>query len=419
MSSPLRALVYKRDRLAATLLDDRGTVQFAYDEQYLREGGPSVASTLPLGGQPITLLAGATPAYFAGLLPEGRRLSAIRQRLKTSVDRELALLLEIGRDPIGDVRILAPAGATHSTTPSDEDPETLDLPAGPVLDVRFAQLRDEHFGRRSTGLPGVQDKVSSKMLTARARSQWHAYIVKFNPDDVPFAVENEAVFLGLAKECGIDTAPYELLTDSAGEHALRLMRFDRLATTGAPRRLAAEDGTQALGLYPAAKYDVDFIELAGRLSELCSAPRVAGYRLLQQLVLNWLIGNGDAHAKNFSILEGPGVNPASEQRVELATLAEPQFVIAPAYDLLCTAFYDDRDMALPLDGKRSGWDRDLLVSAGAALGVNAKSATTVIDKQLKVLADLPDRVLRSPIPVRRDQKNAAARLIGQRAKALR
>ena len=72
---------------------------------------PAIATTLPVTTTPVTTLGGAVPAFFAGLLPEGRRLSALRQGVKTSADDELSLLLGVGGDTIGDVRVV-PAGAS-------------------------------------------------------------------------------------------------------------------------------------------------------------------------------------------------------------------------------------------------------------------------------------------------------------------
>ncbi len=54
----------------------------------------------------VTHAAGALPPFFSGLLPAGRRLTALRSAVKTSADDELTLLLAVGADTIGDVQIL-------------------------------------------------------------------------------------------------------------------------------------------------------------------------------------------------------------------------------------------------------------------------------------------------------------------------
>lgn len=387
--------VYKKGVLAATLSHQGGNLKFQYNDAYLASAGRPVATTLPLTAEPIILNGGAAPAFFAGLLPEGRRLFAISSRIKTSVDDDLGLLIELGADLIGDVQVLA----TKST--QNVDRESLWLPRDTTT-LNFSQIREKYFGGKASGVPGVQDKVSSKMMNARARWANVDYILKLNPAEVPFAVENESFFLALAKRCGIKTAPNKTLADANGEHALLLERFDRVATETGKTRLAAEDGCQVANLYPAAKYNIDFIDVAQNLVALCSARSIAGLSLFNQLVFNWLIGNGDAHAKNFSILESP----------------TGEWKISPAYDLICTRFYDDRNMALSLNGRETDWSRRNLIDAAEQLMVPARAAEKVIDKQLLVLKNLPNEILSGVLPFRRDQNYEVAAFLKQRAKAL-
>lgn len=390
------AQIYKKGQLAAHLFKSGNSLVFKYSEDYLKLGGTPIATTLPLTDLPAALPGGTSPAYFAGLLPEGRRLNAISSRLKTSVDNDLALLIEIGQDLIGDVQVLPEDGLPEL------DRETLELPRD-TSHLNFTEIRDKFFGLKASGIPGMQDKVSSKMLNVRSKTANNSYIVKFNPDDAPFAVENEAFFLGLAKKCGLTTSKYELLTDSVGNHALRLQRFDREATDLGTMRLAVEDGCQAMNLYPSAKYDVDFVEMAQKLISLCPAKGTAGYSLFKQLVFAWLTGNGDAHAKNFSILE---------------TQAK-EWVISPAYDLLCTAYYNhDREMALSIDGEKTGWNRNLLIKVAQQLFVPEKAATAVIDKQLKVLGDLPSELVDHALPFQRYDNNEVSKLLTRRSRSL-
>src|SRR5262249_24737099 len=101
-----RADVYKRGELAATLTRTREGVVFAYRPEWLDERRPAVALSLPLTAAPVTRAGGAVPAFFAGLLPEGRRLGALRRDVKTSLDDELSLVLAVGSDAVGDVQVV-------------------------------------------------------------------------------------------------------------------------------------------------------------------------------------------------------------------------------------------------------------------------------------------------------------------------
>ena len=81
-----QADVYKGGVLAATLTRSGRHIAFSYLDEYRSVGGPPVASTLPIGTDPVIQPAGALPPFFSGLLPEGRRLTALRQAVKTSAD---------------------------------------------------------------------------------------------------------------------------------------------------------------------------------------------------------------------------------------------------------------------------------------------------------------------------------------------
>ena len=98
--------VYKAGVLAARLERHDGGTRFSYLPAYLASGGPAVASSLPLTADPVLSAAGAAPPYFTGLLPEGRRLNALRRSVKTSVDDDLSLLIAAGANPVGDVQIV-------------------------------------------------------------------------------------------------------------------------------------------------------------------------------------------------------------------------------------------------------------------------------------------------------------------------
>ena len=394
--SSREAIVFKKGIEAATLSSSGGVVEFSYRSDYLDRASPAVASSLPKSAAVITLPAGATPPFFAGLLPEGQRLVAMRERLKTSLSDELGLLLDIGSDLIGDVQVLAPGVDPAAVR------ETLFLPKDPS-DYSFDEIRAEVFGSRASGLPGVQDKVSSKMLNAPVRYSGYDYLLKLNPTDVPLAVENEHLFLRLAKKSGIPVSDSELLTDRDGQHALRLRRFDRIVSDGKVFRIAQEDAAQVMNIYPAAKYEVDFIDLAKNLISLCPAQKPAALSLFRLLIFNWLIGNGDAHAKNFSVLEpSAGV-----------------WVIAPAYDLLCTRFYDDRTMALPLWGENSGWTRALFLETAREINLPEQLAHKELDRILEALSALPDEIQTGALPFPLHLRNDVAGFLKKRANALR
>ncbi|WP_417234861.1 HipA N-terminal domain-containing protein [Arthrobacter sp.] len=90
-----------------------GGVSFNYLPDY---NGVPVATSLPLGTGPVASAGGGLPAFIAGLLPEGHRLTVLRRAAKTSMDDELTLLLAIGSDVPGDVQVV-PAGTSPDALP--------------------------------------------------------------------------------------------------------------------------------------------------------------------------------------------------------------------------------------------------------------------------------------------------------------
>lgn len=368
--------VYKQGRLAASLARRPEGVEFRYTRDYLDSGGPAVATTLPVSPEPILTPAGAVPPFFAGLLPEGRRLTALRRQVKTSADDELSLLLAVGADVIGDVQVL-PAGVVPYEVP----------PAVAVSDFNTANFR-EVFARAvgatpdRVGISGVQDKVSARMITLPVQQAGASHLLKLNPPELPALVENEAFFLDAARRSGLRVPHNQLVTDATGDSGLLIRRFDRRAgTDGRAVALAVEDGCQVLGRYPADKYAVTAEQVCAALCAPADAPLVAARELLRQLAFAYLTGNGDAHAKNLAILQ------------------DGEWLVSPAFDLPSSYLYGDTTVALPVAG-RGGADvpRHAFVTFGASLGLPERAVGGALDELCeRVDAWLPD-LGRLPFP---------------------
>jgi len=363
------AVVLKRGRVAARLVRESGGVRFQYEPDYLDDpAAPPVATTLPPTPEPTFTPAGAVPPFFAGLLPEGRRLGALSRSVKTSADDDLTLLLAVGRDTVGDVEVV----------PDGYEPE----PASSAVaidkweEVSFEDLYLDMTGERllrpRAGLAGVQPKVSTEIVSLPVKRAGERFILKLDPPEYPHLVANEAFFLSAARRSGLRVAEAEIVTDRADTPGLLVRRFDRTAIDGAVVALAQEDACQVLGLYPADKYNVTTEAVVNALSQVTGAPIVAARDLLLQFAFAYLTGNGDGHAKNFSV----GQDPTGEWRA------------TPAYDTPSTQPYGDSTMALPIVGKndeRIG--RDDFLALGAEVGVTRRATVRVLD-DLVARADL-------------------------------
>jgi serine/threonine-protein kinase HipA len=357
-----RADIYKSGRHAATFTRTDDGVEFGYLDAWISDGGPAVATTLPVSSDPVVRTGGALPAYFTGLLPEGRRLGALRRAVKTSADDELTLLLAVGADAIGDVQVV-PEGVTPAEVPARVVLED-------IGEIRFAELLAE-LGIRAqrTALPGVQDKTSAAMINLAVARAGERYILKLNPAEYPHLVENEACFLDAARKSGLHVPPSDLVTDADGQPGLLVRRFDRVTVAGELHMLSVEDGCQVLDRPPADKYLLTADRTFAALAAVCDAAALAGRELIRQLAFAYLTGNGDAHAKNFSVLQD----------------LDAEWRVSPAYDVPSSYPYGDTTMALSIGG-RSGGDFGAtdFIDLGRGLGVPERAVRSV-------LADLSDR----------------------------
>ena len=169
----VRADVYKAGALAAVLERTERGVELRYTDEWVRARGRAIASTLPVTSEPVVSTGGAVPAFFAGLLPEGRRLSALRRAVKTSSDDELGLLVAVGSDPVGDVQVVA-AGARLERASARVETDGSDF--GRVSFADLMRSYDIEIDRRA--LAGVQDKVSLTMLSLPVRAASGEFILK-------------------------------------------------------------------------------------------------------------------------------------------------------------------------------------------------------------------------------------------------
>jgi serine/threonine-protein kinase HipA len=150
----------------------------------------------------------------------------------------------------------------------------------------------------------------------------------------------------LAATAGLPTAKAESRTVDGIEYLMveRSDRTHRQVAAGAPvlERLHQEDFCQALGIVSEMKYQKEggpsLKQCFGLLREVSSAPVIDLARLLDAVIYNYLIGNNDAHGKNFSLLRHD------------AGTANEQIGLAPLYDLVSTIHYPglSLDMAVKI-----------------------------------------------------------------------
>jgi serine/threonine-protein kinase HipA len=314
---------------------------FADDVVERRERALLLSASLPVRSTPYP--SGATRPFFEGLLPEGAIRSTIARTLGLSEDNGFGLLAELGADCAGAVVIL-PAGAP-APTPETGSIEWLDLDA---LAQRIADLprnplgvADVH-GRVRLSLAGVQPKLvvarsPSGRIGQPTGGAPSTHLIKPPQEQYPDLVANEAFCLRVARSAGLRAANAEAV-EIEGVSCLLVERWDRtIDDDGRIARLHQEDFCQALGKLPAAKYEVEGgPSIAGMVGLLRGIGASTLARDLNELVravaLNVLLGNSDAHGKNYALLYEPlGIGQ-----------------LAPLYDVVSTSVYPDLRQSLAM-----------------------------------------------------------------------
>lgn len=406
------AVIFKKGRAAATLTRHPSMgVVFSYLPAYLSDGGPAIASTLPVLDVPVSLGHGNVPAFFAGLLPEGERLAKLRWAVKTTIADEFSLLLAAGENPVGDVQIV-PAGQSPQTIPP------LLTVTKTMNDITFADFAAVPGPVDLSALSGLQDKVTASYKHDKDATR--AYILKFNDGSHARQVETEYLLLNKARALGIPVADARLVHDGVGQAALLVSRFDR--SPGGP--LAVEDGAQLMGLVPSRKYLIPSEAVASAAINMCSSQALAARNIFLQFLFAWLSGNGNLHAKNISVLQQ----------------ASGEWRLAPAYDLQCTLAAEieqgfaagvpggiltdltdgdpsrDPGMALPVGGSagsRTGLNRKDWLRFGRTLHIPERLVAKCIDKALTASV-----LTTAELPFERHVSAAVVRVLGIRRAAM-
>lgn len=330
------------DRVGALALVD-GRLNFRYAPDWLSHpDAVAVSASLPLQAEPFDDRK-ARP-FFAGLLPEGRMRDLIARQFQVSGQNDFALLDHIGGECAGAVTFLEPGRALPVPARGDDVQWLSDAEVVAILDElpRRPMLAGKDGLRLS--LAGAQDKLPVVFDGARIglplKGTPSSHILKPPIHAVEDSVINEGFCMALAEAMQLGPAKAEVhrVRDRS---FLLVERYDRLIDAqGSRRRLHQEDFCQALGVVPEMKYEneggPDLAQCFGlvRSATRPSAPHVL--RLLDCVIFNALVGNHDAHAKNFSLLYS-GKTP----------------VLAPLYDTLSTAVYPTltRKMAMKIGSK--------------------------------------------------------------------
>lgn len=337
--------------------------------------------TYGIGARPVSLSLPLTEKRVQGdhlerfldnLLPEGPVRGALEREHGIRPGDTFALLRRIGRECAGAIQL-----TTEDAAPGDGRLVPLDAAQVDRVVAHLPTLDPPDGEVVSASLGGVQSKV----LLTRTETGWawpadgamSTHLVKpepatgVGPADL---VRWEDWALRLAAAAGLPAAGAGLETFD-GRLALVVERFDR----SEGRRTHQEDLTQALGIAARDKYESgDGERRLRRVAEEAGAealdPERFGADLLSQVAFNLILGNGDAHSKNYSLTID-----------ETATFAmAPLYDVAPVY--LLNPVYQGFGHSLDGQGRLRHLTAGHLLREASSWGMRSE----VVDETVAVVA---------------------------------
>lgn len=316
--------------------DDNGGICFQYDKNARNQ----LSLSLPIREE--IYLNRDCKGFFNGLLPESEHVRiSIGKKYGINPKNDFSLLSAIGYDCAGAVAFF------------DDKPKNLKK----YYEIKGNVLLDEDFEKYIKELPKKPLALGSDKRLSLAGAQDKTAVVVINDDiaipedNVPSThivkpaisgltetIENEYLCMKVAEKIGIQI-PHIQIARVKDTQYLLIERYDREVNCGKIKRIHQEDFCQASNIASAYKYQseggVDFKRCIEILKKT-TRPAVSIKRFVELMIFNYIIGNNDAHGKNFSILH----------------YDNGEIVFAPAYDVLCTSVYPELSskMAMKIGG---------------------------------------------------------------------
>lgn len=379
---------------------------------------PALPFEPPVGGY----AAGAVKRFVENLLPEGRGLEVAATTYRVSKSNVFALISALGSETTGAFRFWQ----TGESPPTDQPSELREVTRDELnqrLNERETVPLAVWDGRVRLSIAGVQDKLmvymdrpmeeGGRMFLAEPPLA-STHILKPEPGRAvtPHLVVNEHFCMSLARRMGLPAA--EVSIYRTPRPALMVRRFDRAISGSAVgptvRRLHVIDACQASDLPSTYKYERNFgggaqvrdiregvsFEVLFSRAEQTVNKAAARLTLLRWALFQFLIGNSDAHGKNFSFFVQPqGLEPAPwYDLVSVVQYPGIDHELAMAYGDAFT-LEEVRAFQLADFAQRCGVDRRLLKREAARLAKLAiehvqhqEKSNTYLDDERQFIAQL-------------------------------
>lgn len=376
--------VYLNKDFVGTLSkDDNGGICFQYDKNAKKQ----LSLSLPIREEEF--FNKDCKGFFNGLLPESEQVRiSIGKKYGVNPKNDFSLLSAIGYDCAGAVAFF------------EDRPKNLK----DCYEIKGNILSDEEFEKYIKELPKKPLALGSdkRLSLAGAQDKTAVVLIKGNiaipKDNVPSThivkpainglnetIENEYLCMKVAEKMGIQIPKIQIRQAKDTEYLL-IKRYDREIINGKIKRIHQEDFCQASNIASAYKYQseggVDFKRCIEILKQT-SRPAVSIKQFVELMVFNYLIGNNDAHGKNFSILH----------------YDTGEIVFAPAYDILCTSVYSELSskMAMKIGGY---YESDKIYPRhfermAKDIGISYTQLKKILINQCEILPDIVKEVSQS------------------------
>ena len=328
--------------------DRRGRLTFVYDDRWR-----SMDAAYPLSlSMPLVVAEHEHPRiepWLWGLLPDNEAILARwGQRFHVSPRNAFALLGAVGEDCPGAIQLVRPDRVDDILQADDQQIEWL---TEADIAERLHILRQDQAAWRMARDAGQFSLAGAQPKTALLfdGQRWGVpsgptpttHILKPPIDGLDGHAENEHLCLALARALGLPAARSEVRR-FGDESAIIVERYDRTRLPGSIQRLHQEDMCQVLGFPPTKKYQNEGGPGCAELSEAIwthsGEPGDDAWTFARAIMLNWIIGGTDAHAKNFSMLIG----------------RQGRGRLAPLYDVASMLPYDADSRRLKMATKIGG-----------------------------------------------------------------
>lgn len=295
---------------------------------------------------------------FSQNLPEGHNRHFIAEKLARHANvNDMYLLALQGDNGIGMLTYVSEM----------QLPEAELLSLNEILNYKekmplFPQLLERYYLRNA--LSGVQPKVSiPNVVTELGRTvQQKDLIVKTYNEDFDLLTVNEYVCMQAALHCGLEPPKTYL---SANLETYIIERFDRAADG---TKLGFEDFTTLLRRQndPNAKYQGSYENLLKATHIYTNGNYAELEKMYKYIVFNCLIGNGDAHLKNFALQYDPEMK---------------NVYVSPPFDITHTLIYKNIDdqLALKINGSKQFPTKAELLKLAKSETYRIKNAKEIIE----------------------------------------